>query len=115
MYFREQGFSEENAAALAEIVGNLKELPSDPGQQMDSLKDQYNNEVGRRIAEFIELNNLDPAMLDSLVIEALNSGELVSSTADARITKQPPETPTWSGPESWPEAHVAPHGRACRI
>ena len=45
--------------AVVQALGELKELQSDPGHGLDSLKDAYNNEVGRRIAQFIKLNGLD--------------------------------------------------------
>ena len=41
---------------VAKVFGDIKEIPSDPEYYADSLRDQYNNEVGRQIAEWAKEN-----------------------------------------------------------
>jgi hypothetical protein len=85
----------------ATLFGNVKELTSD--DPLDSARDQYNNEVGRRMARWIELNGYDESAIDGLVLDALNNGELISNLNDPRITGPQPQDPTWHGPSQWHE------------
>ncbi|MBA3512303.1 calcium-binding protein [Sphingomonas sp.] len=78
---------------VATLLGALKEMPGLFDPNSDINKDLYNNEVGRRIAEYIELNNLDPSAVEALVLDALDSGKLV---VDPNAT--PPTIPDWRGP-----------------
>ena len=62
---------------IAEGLGDLKELVSTTNNPLDEWKDQFNNEVGRRIAEYVENNNLPTSAIDDLVIDALNNMSLL--------------------------------------
>lgn len=85
---------------VAEALGNLKETQSDPGQEFDSLKDQYNNKVGIKIAEWALENDLGPQALDRLVIDAALNGDLIVSESDDRLGTEP----TWEMPHDWQPA-----------
>lgn len=90
-------------------LGNTKELGS---TGPDSYKDQFNNEIGRRIAEWMEDNGYTPTsytaaqldeIMDALVLDALYEGELITDARtldgnpiDSRITNQ--DQPTWEEP-----------------
>lgn len=95
----------------ARLTGYLKETLF-PGEPLDSRRDEYNNEVGRRIAQWIELNGYDESVLDDLIMDALDSGKLVTNLADSRIASQPPQKSDWTGPSSWhePTQSLPPRG-----
>jgi hypothetical protein len=80
-------------------LGNLKEGISTIPDPLDQWKDQYNNEVRRRISEYVEDNNLPKDAIDDLVIDALNNGDLiVDQNSDPRALNQVPAS--WSGPSA---------------
>lgn len=87
--------------ATAIVLGALKELGAD--DPLDTARDRFNNEVGRRMARWIELNGYDESAIDTLVLDALRNGELVTDLDDPRINSQPPQQPTWRGPSEWHE------------
>src|SRR5690606_11469766 len=91
----------------AELLGDWKEQGS-PGDPVDTFADQWNNEVGRRIAEYMKANNLPETALDDLIIDALNNGDLIWDRdpldPDPRIDPMddPKTAPTWTEPTpSW--------------
>jgi Ca2+-binding RTX toxin-like protein len=90
----------EYGRTIATHVGNYKERNGylDPD---DSFRDQYNNEVGRRITEYAKAHNLDRSSLDDLIIDALVHNHLiVDEDSDSRIGIQ--SMPTWTAPsEDW--------------
>ncbi|KAB1085063.1 calcium-binding protein [Neorhizobium galegae] len=90
---------------IAEKLGDFKEIiPSSPA---DTYKDQYNNEVGRRIAEYARENDLDREDIDDLIIDALNNGHLIISLLDPRIANELP--PVWDAPSGmWEDAAAPP-------
>ena len=99
-------------------LGNMKEIPS--SNPWDSYADQYNNEVGRRIAKHVkETLGLSGAAadeaIDDMVIKALNDGHLITNpnpvydsqsnpNPDPRVVAFDPEVdgsgtePTWTDP-----------------
>ncbi|WP_298936857.1 calcium-binding protein [uncultured Ruegeria sp.] len=81
----------ENVAALKERFDN-----SSPA---DQFKDEYNNEVGRRIAEWAKDNGYAESDIDDLIIDAVDNGFLiVNEDTDPRVTNQTP--PNWTAPGS---------------
>lgn len=87
-----------NGRGSAEFWGGLKEFLSS-GDALDSARDRYNNEVGRRMADWIQLNEYDESTIDRLMLDALRSvpPRLVIDLNDPRITSQPPAEPDWTG------------------
>ncbi|HEY5712622.1 MAG TPA: calcium-binding protein, partial [Allosphingosinicella sp.] len=99
-------------------LGDLKEwLPSlyyGPDER-DTFRDQWNNEVGRRIAEWAYQHQLPIEAIDRLVMDALQHGDLITDVNDPRIpppgrivgpqgemTFHPGDpNPTWNGPNVW--------------
>ena len=77
-------------------LGNLLEHLTSADLFDDTLKDLFNNEVGRRITEFMEEYNIPTEARGSLVADAYENGELVLSPNDPRRN----ETPSWSGPST---------------
>ena len=72
--------------------------------RLDTLKDFFNNEIGRQIADYAHRNGLSPADIESLVNEAWKSGELmIDPQSDPRIRfpdadGMPYPPPEWKGP-----------------
>lgn len=101
-----------NGALIAESFGDLKEAAHRAAadipalnvnyDERDGWKDQWNNEVGRRIAEYAKQHGLSESALDDLIIDALNNGELIEFEEDGRINLNNPPSPTWNTPSnSW--------------
>lgn len=88
-------WSDTFGQTVAEELGNLKEMTSD--DPLHSIKDQYTNDVGRRIAEYVENNNLPASAIDDIIMDALNNGELiVDENTDPRVANG--TQPSWNGP-----------------
>lgn len=91
----------------AKVLGDLKEIPniSDSGNNSvldDEFKDQFNNEVGRRIAEFVVERNLHPSTINDLMKDAIDRGDILSGSS-ASSARQSGMQPRWQGPspETW--------------
>src|SRR5688572_27393846 len=67
---------------VATELGDLKEVLN-PGPPNDTFKDQYNNEVGRRIAEYVRDNNLPESAIDELIMDALRNDDLIVNDDDS--------------------------------
>lgn len=124
--FREYGYTE-----LAEVFGDFKEiLDPTPDNARDSWKDQYNNEIGRRIAEWMEESGFTEEdyteeelnqILDDLIKDAVDNGDLIGDpTQDSRTNGtdtplnnenvpidpntgevlDPKNSPTWTAPSN---------------
>lgn len=101
----------ELGPAAAEKFGNLKEIFSDDPR--DEWRDQWNNEVGRRMAKWAQDNGYGPEVLDRLILDAMNdpSNPIITDLNDPRIgihdfdgdgyseTFVHPE-PTWTEPHA---------------
>jgi hypothetical protein len=101
----------ENFGDLLEFTSKWREL-FDPTNlyELDTLKDQWNNEVGRRMAEWAERNGHDwDSIYDDLIMNALEKNakgesELITDPGDERIdpAKNPNPNPTWTEPsQGW--------------
>lgn len=104
-------FSEAEMAGandwIAEKLGDFKEILPGGDSAADVFKDQYNNEVGRRIAEFAQENNLGREAINDLIIDALNNGHLIISLLDPRIENN--LAPVWDSPSgAWEGAAEPP-------
>ena len=90
----------DRSPAFAEFWGNVKEI-AQPGDPKDSIRDQYNNEVGRRIGRYVKQHNLPREAIDDLIIDALRTGHLVVDFLnDPRVANE--SEPLWSGPsDQW--------------
>jgi Ca2+-binding RTX toxin-like protein len=97
--------TERYGSTAAQIFGGIKELTSDDPR--DSARDQWNNEVGRRIGEWASDHQIDGLDLGDLIIEALGNGDLITDLGDPRISSQPPAEPSWEHPYFWTPG--APH------
>lgn len=87
--------------AFAEKVGDWKEDTPSIYETNDEFADQWNNEVGRRIAAYADANNLPKSALDHLIMDAFNAGHFIWDRAnDTRIdlNGDPKTDPTWSAP-----------------
>lgn len=102
-------WAKDSGRGIATVVGNLKELMSTAEERKDSNKDEYNNEVGRRIAEYADRHGLPEGAIDDLVIDALNHSELVVDEETDPRSQEPGSTPTWTGPS--PDWRGASKGR----
>ncbi|HEX8076379.1 MAG TPA: hypothetical protein VF511_01080, partial [Chthoniobacterales bacterium] len=63
----------------------------------DTLKDQYNNEIGRQIGNWVKDQGMGPGMIDRLVIDAVRNGDL-------KLVDLPPGAdihPIYYGPHEW--------------
>lgn len=98
--------ADEFGSGFAEFMGDVNEFRpnNDP---VSEFHDQWNNEVGRQIAEWAEQNNIDLTSqnLDDLLIDAYNNGDLITDRTDPRIPsdlEQNPvdPAPSWNGPSS---------------
>lgn len=102
----------DSSGSLAEVLGDLKETTSQDAE--DIARDQWNNEVGRRIGEYAFLHQLNPEfgntsrreLIDRLIYDAMADGELIGEhrlpdgTLDPRLSSH--QQPTWNGPsKSW--------------
>jgi Ca2+-binding RTX toxin-like protein len=70
----------------------------------DSWKDQWNNEVGRRLNEWAENNGYDwYSAKGDLIMDAYNNNQLIiDEDTDPRVDLSTSPTPSWSGPSaSW--------------
>ena len=73
-------------------------MPSDPDHYADSLKDQYNNEIGRQIAQWVKDHGYPPEAIDRAVIDAMRNGQLiVDEYSDGRLGQHP----DWIVPDDW--------------
>lgn len=109
----------EYGRGTAELLGNLKEeATSLVGiQSRDEYKDQYNNELGRRVAEYLDNwlaqeaqqgNTYTDAekegLLDDLILDVYNSGGMISNslpeTNDPRIKDFPEDGAGFQTPEN---------------
>lgn len=94
-----------DSRVVAEILGRLKDPNYDTA---NSWRDHWNNEVGRRIAEWAMEHGYGPDALNRLMWDAYQSGELITSLEDPRIGTELPD-PTWHGPSVWdPSVWVRP-------
>lgn len=82
---------------ISKTLGEAKELLPGGDDPKDKYKDEYNNEVGRRIAEYAKEHNLPKSAIDDLMMDALKDGKLiVDPEADDRVSNQTP--PDWTEP-----------------
>lgn len=91
--------------------GNAKEKWHPNNNPADLYKDQFNNEVGRRVADWMEANGYTTAnytkpqldkIMDDLIIDAINEGKLIIDLDDPRINT---DLPDWDEPsENWEDA-----------
>ncbi len=93
---------------VAEVFGDINERLGGNSLE-DSWIDQWNNEVGRRLEEWADNNNYDwDQVKDDLVMDAFNSGELITDKNDPRIPDDLDQNPVdpvpgWTGPsDNWP-------------
>lgn len=90
---------------IAEGMGTVKEWPSD--DPADSWKDEWNNEVGRRIAEWARGNGYSENDIDRLILDAYRGGpggsDLILSDSDPRIDLNKPPVPNWNAPRQFLE------------
>lgn len=105
-------FAYHSTPGIALELGNFKELPSD--DVLDSYRDQYNNEVGRRIADYVSdhYTGANPSLeMQAMVIDALQNGDLItninvnplSGAIDPRVGNFNADhsnlaVPTWTAP-----------------
>lgn len=80
-----QAISQAFGDSVAELLGDLKELPSGAGQELDSTKDQMNNAVGREIAREILKAGGTEDDIKAAVAKAFEEGRL-HVIKDGRIT-----------------------------
>jgi hypothetical protein len=81
----------DHSAAEASILGWGREFNSywfdkpRPPPARDTFKDLYNNQVGRKIADYVRNNNLSRDQIQELVLDALSTGKLIVTQQDKRI------------------------------
>lgn len=101
---------------FARFMGDLKEGAADliPIDTMaDSWKDQWNNEVGRRIAGYARRHHLPASCIGPLVVDAYRQGELLNTEKDPRVQLGQAIEPTWSMPSlDWRQYDLKKTGAA---
>lgn len=76
----------EAGRPLARAAGDIRELKTTkkyydggPDFRTDTYRDLYNNEVGYEIGVYARENDLNPEQVQSLVVEAMEHGDLIES------------------------------------
>lgn len=77
----------------ARNAGNKKEEGAKLSQRLDSMKDQYNNALGRRIGEYVsalvqqfpKFRGREQEMMESLIREAWAEGQMANTENDPRV------------------------------
>jgi hypothetical protein len=69
---------------LSGLLGWIKEFTSDDTEISDSLQDQYNNEVGKAVAEYAREHGLDRDEAESVLASAIVAGCVASFEIDPR-------------------------------
>lgn len=114
----------EHTVSEARVLGDAREYnsaykgdfsPENPKASTnfkDSYKDLWNNEVGRRIADYVKNNNLPESAINDLINDAYDNNELIRDGNDTRIPDLDPgpgRTPhDYFDPEEVPWRHPSP-------
>src|SRR5690606_26638236 len=85
--------SHDIGSSAAGIAGNLREDFTEAQRNarlrmdspLDSFRDLYNNEVGRRIGDYARANGLERDAIEGLILDAFRNGHFVTSIEDPRI------------------------------
>ena len=92
--------AERYGTSIARFLGNVRESASTKNDPADSFKDQWNNAIGRAIAEHAKKTGADR---DRLVLDAYRDGQLiVDEHGDPRVAAG--ATPAYSAPSAKPGA-----------
>lgn len=87
----------------ARIVGNWKESTPFTYETADEWADQYNNEVGRRIADYAKANGLSKSDIDDLIMDAYQNGDLITDhtlgNPAINLGVDPRTAPGWIAPQ----------------
>lgn len=106
-----------NSSEVAEIVGDMKEDPTlflnDQIDTRDEYKDQYNNELGRRIGEWLKdylaseaqqgrfyTKDQQEQMLDDLILDADRTGDMIKNeNIDPKLNNFNPNSAQFQTPD----------------